>query len=199
MERRPGEDGWFLDAHPQSVLDLCVAHKDLTSAFDFVGLLPTSRRLIYQLLKACAELGDYQRCQPETPPLLSTDAAPSGVCVFGSCPSTSGHTRLGARCNFEPPGIMVIVLGDWYDYSLVEDDPPSQHGLSSSERPRQYLPVTGHKLGQSGVSSRRPINEATRHGAGKLLYAPGGCAVFARAPPPPSMQHCELSFNQLLR
>lgn len=29
--------------------------------------------------------------------------------------------------HFEPLEIMAIVLGDWYDHSLVEDDSPRQH------------------------------------------------------------------------
>lgn len=49
-------------------------------------------------------------------------------------------------------------LRDWYDFSLIEDDPPSQHGHLMNRRPMQYLPMHVLQLGQSEEWTRRPTN-----------------------------------------
>lgn len=75
-----------------------------------------------------------------------------------------GSIAFGMNLCFEPPDTMVIVLGDWYyDHSLIEDESPSQHGLLTKTRTRQYLPIPGLEPGQYAIPSRRPTNKVSMH------------------------------------
>lgn len=47
------------------------------------------------------------------------------------------------------PYITVIVVHDWYDNSLIEDDPPIHDGHLMNLRLRRYLPMSRLELGQS--------------------------------------------------
>lgn len=51
-------------------------------------------------------------------------------------------TKTKKRSAVEPPDAMAIIIGDGHEYSLIADDPPSQHGPSINLWPEQSLIVS---------------------------------------------------------
>lgn len=63
-----------------------------------------------------------------------------------------------------------MIIGDWYDHSLIQDDPQTSNGHHAmNQRPRQYRAMSGLDYGQCEESGQRPTNQATWHGL-ELLH-----------------------------
>lgn len=63
--------------------------------------------------------------------------------------------------NFEAPHIIVILFVDWFDHSLIEDDPPSLRGHLRIQMLRQSVPTHAKARTLAIRRIRRPTIKAT--------------------------------------